>query len=79
LPRYEDGDNALHIQSVGIPGLSASKSWMPAPPSFHIRSARPAGAAFNALVRALGEFERLPGRASGQSDGHPNAQRTRVR
>jgi soluble lytic murein transglycosylase-like protein len=26
LPRYEDGDNALHIQSVGIPGLSAAKS-----------------------------------------------------
>ena len=26
LPRYEDGANALHIQSVGIPGLSAAKS-----------------------------------------------------
>jgi Transglycosylase SLT domain len=26
LPRYEDGDNALHIQNVGIPGLSAAKS-----------------------------------------------------
>jgi hypothetical protein len=53
---------------------------MPAPPSFHIRSARPAGgAAFIALVRGLAEFERLPGRASGQSDGHPNAQGTRVR
>ena len=22
LPRYEEGDNAVHIQSVGIPGLS---------------------------------------------------------
>jgi hypothetical protein len=21
LPRYEDGDNALHVQGVGIPGL----------------------------------------------------------
>ena len=26
LPRYEDGDNALDIQNVGIPGLSAAKS-----------------------------------------------------
>ena len=26
LPPYEDGANALHIQSVGIPGLSAAKS-----------------------------------------------------
>src|SRR5262245_353018 len=26
LPRHEDGDTALHIQSVGIPGLSAAKS-----------------------------------------------------
>jgi soluble lytic murein transglycosylase-like protein len=26
LPRYEDGDNALRIQNVGIPGLSAAKS-----------------------------------------------------
>ena len=22
LPRYEEGDNAVHIQSVGIPGLN---------------------------------------------------------
>jgi hypothetical protein len=42
---------------------------MPAPPSFHIRSAWAAGgAAFIALVRGLADFERLPGRASGQSD-----------
>jgi len=26
LPRYEDGDNARHIQSVGIPGLAADES-----------------------------------------------------
>jgi soluble lytic murein transglycosylase-like protein len=26
LPRYDDGDNAQHIQSVGIPGLNPSKS-----------------------------------------------------
>jgi hypothetical protein len=53
---------------------------MPAPLSFHIRSAWPAaGAAFIAVVRELAEFEPLPGRASGQSDGHPNAQGTRVR
>jgi hypothetical protein len=26
LPRYEDGDNAQHIQSVGIPGLSVARS-----------------------------------------------------
>ncbi len=32
LPRYEDGDNALHIQSVGIPGLQpASRSRLPTP------------------------------------------------
>jgi hypothetical protein len=26
LPRYEDGTNAVHIQSVGIPGLNAGTS-----------------------------------------------------
>ena len=26
LPRYEDGGNALHIQSVGIPGLAVARS-----------------------------------------------------
>lgn len=26
LPRYEDGDNAVHIQSVGIPGLTVASS-----------------------------------------------------
>jgi soluble lytic murein transglycosylase-like protein len=33
LPRYEDGDNALHIQNVGIPGLQ------PAPPQRPTRGA----------------------------------------
>jgi hypothetical protein len=26
LPRYEDGDNALHVQRVGIPGLAVGRS-----------------------------------------------------
>jgi hypothetical protein len=26
LPRYEDGQNARHIQAIGIPGLSAEAS-----------------------------------------------------
>ena len=26
LPRYEDGDNARHVQAVGIPGLSAEEA-----------------------------------------------------
>ena len=25
LPRYEDGNNAQHIQSVGVPGLVAAR------------------------------------------------------
>ena len=26
LPRYEDGDNAVRIQHVGIPGLTVARS-----------------------------------------------------